>query len=373
MPRWAMTVSAVSVLLALALWAMALHKLQYSRRFVTTFLLVLGFSEPFVSMATKARYEYFSFLLMSLAIYLAVCGVEFAGLLLAFLAVETQPAAVAAPIVLIVLLSLLRKWRTRQILQAAVAALAAFGLYTLLHPAAIAQIIHGGHATGPPPAGANMHRGGFALAYFADRRRHLPELLLFALGLAACWRKRNQFQIKWPLWTSVALLCLSVALIHGNVAYMVFLYPFLVLATLKAFEKRTAMFVAAGMVFYCAAQYAYLIRMNHGEGWRTSDLHAMSQAIDLAKADIHKADPHIYGDYTVWFAHPRYFEAAGFLTQADAAKADIYLCFDRPLMPPGWVSPDTPTCADLKSQTPLIDFSSLMVRNHLLHVMTHPN
>jgi hypothetical protein len=52
-------------MLSLFFWSVQLKRLGYSSRFIFTFVVLAGLSEPFVSTAEKLRYEYLSLLLIS--------------------------------------------------------------------------------------------------------------------------------------------------------------------------------------------------------------------------------------------------------------------------------------------------------------------
>jgi hypothetical protein len=329
-------------------------------------------------MAEKARYEYFSFFLMSLALWLAVEEMDFISLLVAFLAVETQPAALAIPIAVIVLMAL-KGGLTRERIWKIAGAIAITGsLYFALHPGVFLQVMHPVSAIRALTGSAkdpDQSVGGFFTAYFVTRRRHLPELVIFLAALVVCWRQRDHFDSCYPLWSAAALIVFSILLGRGNVAYIVFLYPFLVLAVLQAFyrEGRTLTLVAITFL-YTMPQYAYLYWINRNEGWRSSDLHEVEIAIHGAENTLHKTDANttVYGDYTLWFAHPQRFYAADGNTVTEMGNADVYLCFDQPLMKPGYVAPGGFNCADLKSRVSMVELSSLMLRNHLLHIYIRP-
>jgi hypothetical protein len=127
-------------------------------------------------------------------------------------------------------------------------------------------------------------------------------------------------------------MLLAFAMSHGNPAYMIFLYPFLIVASLSAIQiERNWRFVVAAVLFYFLTPYAVLAYLNRGKGYSTTDIHQVSDTIQQIARDrgVEAAKLRVYGDYSLWFAHPGNYRAASFSTADKIQDADLYLCFDR--------------------------------------------
>ena len=142
-PRAASFVSIAFTVASLGLWWAALRKWGFSRNLVAGFVLLLGISEPVVSMAEKFRYEFFSFFLLSLALWLGANRHHFLALLVAFLSVETQPIAILIPVIIFSLLISRVTNRRRLVWQACAAAILALAVYLALHPHGISTMAAG--------------------------------------------------------------------------------------------------------------------------------------------------------------------------------------------------------------------------------------
>ena len=151
---------------------------------------------------------------------------------------------------------------------------------------------------------------------------------------------------------------------------MIFLYPFLVVMALSAFqmERRWGLILVIVLVYFLS-QYAVLAYINRGEGYRTADILKVSDAIQSI-ADEQKIDDakmQIYGDYGLWFAHPHNYMAASCQTLNSIHDADLYLCFNHPAsiveLQPRYMF----LCPDILRQVALRPVRSMDVRGNTLY------
>jgi hypothetical protein len=356
-------------LAALWLWWSSLQRLGYRESWITGFILLLGVTEPMVSMMEKARYEFWVFFLFSLALWLVFRGHELAAAFVAVPAVEAEPAGVI--VVALVFLALMMRSgnRRRTVFCCCFAVAVGAALYLVLHPGAVHEITHAPHAH------IQYVPGGTMYAYFIERRRRLPELAMFVVGAWLCWQQRKT--ITTPADRIAQQLALAagglfIVLPHPNVSYVVFAIPFFLWAALAAYDRaRRLQWVPAIVFVGLLAQYAYLYKVNRNEGFRTEDFAKVRQDISDAAAALKISDSqlHVCGDYSLWFAHPQNYSTC--LSEApDAAlwKANLFLCFDGPLQENGLSSADWLDCSRLRSVLPLRELSSVWVRGHLAHI-----
>jgi hypothetical protein len=342
------------------LWS-ALRTYGYSERWVAAYIVVLGTTEPVVSMMEKARYEYFTFLLLCLAVWLAAQGFEFGAALLSFASLETEPAAILIPLAILPLLAARTPSRKQLALKTTLAAAAAFAVYLRLHPGAIQAMLTA------PPLNQRFPPGGVFRSYFVDRRRHLLDAAFLLGGLLLAWKRRRT--LRQPATLLVALLSFAVlVLLHPNPAYMVLAMPFLLWPSMEGYVSAPSLrFIPVAFVLCSLASYAYLFRINRHEGFGPSEFRAIRAQITEQAAQRH-LDPnsmHIAGDYSLWFAHPQDFRALG--GRASLLGADLYFCFDRPLQP-GGLSALSMFCPEAQQLQPMKQVSTLTVRGHLLRV-----
>ena len=313
---------------ALGLWCFQLKKLGYSDRFITLFLLVTGLSEPFLSSANRFRYESVSFLLLSAGLLLVSYRFLFWGMLVGALALEVQPIAFAGLIPLVVMSCLTRKMAWTDWLRLLGGGIAAAILYVFLHanlfvePEALLRLVHGG--------GGEV--GGFIAAYFKDRPRHIVELAVVLLATVVYWRQRAFISFHYAAISATLIVLFSFVMTHANSAYMIFLYPFLVMFMLIAFEQeRRWRYVFPVIMIYFVSQYAVLAYVQRGKGYSTSDINAVTEGLHIAAKELRIADDdlRVYGDYGLWYAHPRRYRAASETTLGELRQSDLYLCFSQ--------------------------------------------
>jgi hypothetical protein len=351
-------------LVALWLWWSFLLVLGYRERWIAAFILFLGVTEPVVAMVEKGRYEFLAFLLLALALWLGVKGLEFAAALVAMLAVESEPAAVLVPLVVVLLLVIRSKDWKRLILKLGVAALIALAVYMKLHPGAIQLMAHTHYDQQHSAFGGTMR------SYFFKRKRHLLELAMLLLGVFFYLQRRPGIH-PMPLWCAAITAAMLILLPHGNVAYELFAMPFLLWVALEGYDGAPRWRWVPALAFLLTlAQYGYLYHANRHEGFRAQDFAGVRERISASEIELGVPDSqtNICGDYSLWFAHPQDYHVCSTSRMDAMEAANLYLCFDAPLETGGLSAP-TPTCSELEAVIPLREMSSLKVRGHLLHVL----
>jgi hypothetical protein len=213
--------------------------------------------------------------------------------------------------------------------------------------------------------------GGIFRAYFVSRLRHLPELLAFAAAGWIYWRRRHSFQSHYLGISAAALTVMAVLVPHGNVAYFIFVCPFLLGMALIAFQaERRAVWIVIVTLAYAAPQYVWLAYTNRGMGYRRQDIRQASQAIDGAARAMGVADGdlRIYGDYGLWFAHPHFYRAASDRTLAEIHDANLYVCYERPVQYGEMAATNTLSCPDIRQHVSLKLISTTMIRGNTLYL-----
>jgi hypothetical protein len=372
--QWPMAVIASSfVMLSLTMWWMQLRRLGHSESFLLTFVIIVGLSEPFLSTANKFRYEYFSFALLSFGLLLAAYRKPLVGILVAALAVEVQPAALIGVIPVIVLSCHINRLTIGLFIRIASGLSIAGILYLCLHK----SVLYHGYPLQHSSFPNSFWKGGFFASYFFDRRRHLTELLVFLIAGIFYWRRRNNINSHYLGISAIVMSIFSLFIPHGNASYMIFLYPFLVAMALSVvrLERRVATVIVALACAYVLPQYAALAYMNRSQGYRSQDVRQVTNMIkDAARQlDIKDDDLRIYGDYGLWFAHPRFYRAAAQTTISNVKDADLYLCFDHPV----WGNPVIPEamfyCPDIRRLVSLQLVSTAMIRGNMLYIYAKKN
>jgi hypothetical protein len=363
--------SSALVTLGLGFWMLQLRRLGFSVRFLSCFLVTVGLSEPVIAVANKFRYEFLSFALLSLGLLLVAYSRPALGVFVAALAIEVQPFGLAGLIPVLVLASSecaangKSAWRLPA--RFAVALALAAAVYLALHPHIVTILRN----TLVPGASGERFDGGLFRAYFLNRPRHLPEALCFAVAGIVYWRRRRGIRSHYLAFSALALTLFSVAMPHGNPAYMIFLYPFLVGMTLIAFDAdRRPWLLAACGVLFAVGQQLVLFHLTRNEGFRAEDIATVSNAIASSERQLAIPDDslRIYGDYRLWYAHPHFYRSSAQSTAALAADADLYLCFDHAPQPEVLAPVAIFYCPTLNNLLPLRLLESLPVRNDRLYV-----
>jgi hypothetical protein len=371
--QWPMAVLASSfVVLSLALWWLQLRHLGHNAAFLSTFLIVAGLSEPFLSTANKFRYEYFSFALLSFGLLMAAYQKPLLGILVAGLAVEVQPAALVGVIPVIVLSCCTDGLSLSLFLRLALGLLLAGGVYFCLHP----QVLHLATSLHHSELAPHFWSGGFFVSYFLSRRRHISELIVFVIAGIFYWRKRNNMDSHYLGISAIAMSIFSLVMPHGNPSYMIFLYPPLIAAALNAIDVQRRMTVIIVLVCaYVLPQYAVLAYMNRNQGYRPQDIRQVADLIQGAASQlsIKNEDIKIYGDYGLWFAHPHFYRAASQFTISNVRDADIYLCYDRPIPGVPVIPESMFHCPDIGRLVSLRLISTATVRGNRLYLYGKQN
>ena len=344
------------------LWAFLLCA-GYNERWVAGFILLLGVTEPVVSMMEKARYEFFAFFLLSLAMWLGIQGFEMAGVFIAFIAVETEPAAIMVPLVVVLLLASKAKDRKRFALEVGIIAVVALACYIQLHPGAIREMV------AAPRLTHEFYLGGTLSAYFIERRRHLGELLVILIAACIYWQHRQQIFNRTPVWLAM-FTCLVLFVLHPTVAYVVLAMPFLLWPSLEAYDRAKLLrWIPAALFLYLIAGYAYLYQTNMHEGFDTGDFSLVRAHIESSAQQLHisSGQLRVVGDYSLWFAHPQHYRAIA--STESLQNADIYLCFDGPLERSGLSALTSMWCPQLRKLVQVHELSAFPVKGHLLHVL----
>jgi hypothetical protein len=361
--------SATAVAASLLLWSLQLKRLGYSRGFVLAFVTVAGLSEPFISTAEKFRYEYLSLLLISAGLLLLAYGRIGFGFFVTALAFEIEPMAVLGLIPAAVLAYSVCADRRRVTQRMIAAVTAATAICLCLHP----DVTHLGTLLRHAQSGQTQVRGGFFRAYFVQRYRHLPELAFFAVAGSIYWRRRHRIHLHYLGISAAVFTACSLIVPHGNSTYMVFLYPFLVGMALVAIRADRHPFWVAGLaVAYLLPQYTWLACTHRGFGYRAADIQQVSDAIDGASREI-GLDPNqakIYGEYSLWFAHPHFYRAASPGTLDYAGDADLFVCYEHPLPAKSMAANHMLYCPDLRRHFSLSLISTTLVRGNMLYLYT---
>jgi hypothetical protein len=360
--------SAFFVLLSFVFWNFFLKNLGWSRVQRALYILSLGLLEPFVSMACKSRYDFFSFFVLSITLWLASRRLNYLAIAISFLAVETQPIGIVVPFAILLFLLFREKARVRLVLFFVLASVIGAGIHIWIHPLAIATMTH-----------ADWHNRtndpitfGFLNSYFLDRKRHLPELIVLLFAAVMYWRRRSTVQNHFAVAISLVVYIVS-CILRANVAYMVFFYPFLLLAAWPLLKTTKSMLLVTGLTaLYLLPQYGVLLYINRHEGYDRQDIASVSRAISSARTSMHVSDDQVqvYGEYSLWYAHPRNYVSNGPWTHDSVLKADVLLCYDSPIEGYGLIEPLHLYCPDIWKMGTFQQVEQLSVRGHLLHVLT---
>lgn len=367
-PGWIVVVSGIFGIASLMLWWSFLRRLGYRENWIIAFILMLGGMEPLVSMVEKARYEFFTFFLLSLALWLGVQGMELAAVLVAMLATETHPVGIMVTILVVLFLALRTNDRRMLALKVAVSACVASVFYLCLHPYAIHEMSQGGHPF------STYVPGGVLYAYFIERRRHLPDLVFFLWGVWLYWSQRARIKDGTGKWLALTVGLLLFVQPHMNAAYVLYAIPFFLWVALEGYDLSQKWRWIPVLVFIgILSQYAYLYKINRQEGFRPQEFAAVRQRITESELALGVPDSQlqICGDYSLWFAHPQNYSTCQIRWQKERLyTSNLFLCFDGPLQPNGLSAPNWLSCSKINSVVPLREISTMNLRGHLLHIET---
>jgi hypothetical protein len=365
--RPAAVLASTLIVLALGMWWLQLRKIGYSERFTFLFVLALGLSEPVLAAANRFRYEEISFFMISLGLLLVTYDLPFCGVVVGALALEVQPAAIAGVIPIAYLAWRMRSSRGVILLKFIAGLLVAACAYLLLHPNVLTSKKYFDQVRGND----TTFLGGYFSAYFLHRVRHLPELALFAVAAIFYWSRRRSITDHYLAVSAGVILMLAIFMPHGNAAYMIFLYPFLVgmtLVGLQAERMQGLSFALIALLFL--PQYVVTTFLNWGYGYRPSDIAGVSAAISESAREIGQDEKNmaIYGDYSLWFAHPDRYRAAAVNTIPEIQNADLYLCYENAVEPAYFIARETLHCSDIRRYVPLRLVRTIPVRGKMLSI-----
>jgi hypothetical protein len=346
---WSLThailISIFFTLLSLVLFAQTCRRLGFSANFTLCYVALLGFSEPFVAVSQRARYEFLTVFLMAVALWLAARQRPALAVFVAALATEIEPVGVVVVLATVTFLlsSEVREKAlssSRFIFSVVAGTAAALAVYFLLHPD-IVSVLRSADWIAFKKQPASLP-GGFVAAYYFVYRRHLPELaVVLVAGVMSLMPGKRHLLGKWPA------LCVGVVGVAGsllrwpNSEYFCLIAPFLCLFVLQVFYvERYRNVILAVIVLFTVPQYAWRYRIwsSRHAALSQHDQREVGAAIDRAAALVGTPSEglHIVGNYTVWFAHPRQFVNLNRLivTPTMLRDADLILCFDQPVNPP---------------------------------------
>ena len=198
--------SSIAIVSALGLWAWSLRRMGYSPRLILTSLIIAGCAEPYVSAANRFRFEPLSFLLTSAGLLLSTFDLMFLGILVAAIAVETQPSALLGLVPVLIFNLSRHGLSAKLILRASVALALAAAFALLLHPQLWPLLRHGQSPTSSAPLHALVADHSGFIAYFL-MPRHLPETLFLAVTpwVFLLRGKRLPKKTAWIAWSALAL------------------------------------------------------------------------------------------------------------------------------------------------------------------------
>jgi hypothetical protein len=377
---WSLThailISIFFTLCSLVLFAQTCRQLGFSANFTLCYVALLGFSEPFVAVSQRARYEFLIVFMMAVALWLAARQRPALAVFAAALATEIEPVGVVVVLATVTFLfsseirdKTLRP--SRLILSMLAGMAAAVVVYCLLHPDIVSVLRSADWVTfkkRPAP-----WPGGFVAAYYFAYRRHLPELAVVLIaGVMSLRPGKRHLLAKWPA------LCVGVIAVAGSVLrwpnpeYFCLIAPFLCLFVLQVFYvDRYRNIILAAIVLATVPQYAWRYRTWSSRHAAVSqhEQEEVSAAIDRAAVAVGKPSEQVrvLGNYTLWFAHPHRFVNLNRLivTKAVLRDTDLIVCFDRPVNPP---STQDISCPEL-GRAEFEDAGALGVRNGWVRVL----
>jgi hypothetical protein len=354
--RPAQILSSLLIVASLCCLAGALRRMRYSPALILCFVTMAGISEPLLSAAERFRYEPVSFLMASCGVLLATFGSTFWAVFIAAMAVEVQPIAVLG-VLPVVTLCLLSKMELRSMLKVMLAGALAACLHLLmhpefLHPSALVQRLGGASSFGYPGQ----------LRYFLEGRHQIESVLPLAAAVLVVvrWRTLRQHHL-WAVLCCVLTCVAGMMFRHPNPAYMIFLYPWLILLVLAALPTPRS-WVVATIVFglYFLPEYGYAAWQNRGQGYSHADILRVRTALAAAsqRHGLNPAALNIVGDYGLWYVHPHNYHANGWGSWGDFPGADAVLCY--PAIMPGLSRPTMMYCGDLVRAMPDLRLDSTL-------------
>jgi hypothetical protein len=370
-------ISVVFVFAALWLLIRACERFGYSSHFTACYVLLVGLTEPFVFASQKTRYEFLPLFLLALALWLVSRQSVLPAMFVGALAAEVEPTGVVVGCAIFVVIVVQNRKRGlplgKTLLRVAIGAVAALAIYLLLHSDIVATL----HAANWKAASAGRFPGGFVTLYYLKYKRHLPELLVLLVAVAASFaRARRGLFVDWPFLCVVTVAVISALLGWGNVPYFCFISPFVCLFLLQVFfSEKNWKWVAAAALLYTLPAYAYRFYywdVRH-PGFTESDERELAAAIVRAAALSGKtsAQASVVGSFEAWYAHPDHFANLDKRTATDSllGSADVIVCPEKaldPVLAPKDV--DEVTCSTVR-RIPSRVVEALNVRGHEMEIV----
>lgn len=288
-------VSKVFVVTAAVLWYFIVRRLGYRKAAAGIFAGTMLLLEAYFGIANKIRPEPLGLMLCSAALLLFMNRrYLLSGLLLA-VAVENHPFAFTGGFwILAYLVVLLPEMRSRPgfYLLGALRFLGGltlgFGYWLALHPSSMGEL-----------SGLSRWSVGnvFSAYYFTHRYawRHWPEALAALAALAVFAVRKTHRSHPFVLPFLIAVVTASLVMPRGNIHYIVYLYPAVILLILTVAEdlRITPLAVFALLIFQLP-QYAWLF-------WMQKDYSHREHLARLQEA-VPPNDEPIYGHPNAWFA-----------------------------------------------------------------------
>jgi hypothetical protein len=377
---WSLThailISIFFTLFSLVLFAQTCRRLGFSANFTLCYIALLGFSEPFVAVSQRARYEFLMVFLMAVALWLAARQRPALAVFAAALAMEIEPVGVVVVLATVTFLFSAevrdKTLRPSRLIFSALAGMAVtLAVYFLLHPDLVSVLrsadwIAFKKRPAPWP-------GGFVAAYYFAYQRHLPELaVVLVAGVTPLMPGKRHLLREWPA------LCVGVVGVAGSVLrwpnpeYFCLIAPFLCLFVLQIFyAERYRNVILAVIVLATVPEYAWRYRIWSSQHAAVSqhDQREVGAAIDRAAVVVGKPSEQVrvLGNYTLWFAHPHPFVNLNRLivTPTMLRDADLIVCFDRPVNPP---STQDISCPEL-ARAEFEEVEALRVHNDWVRVL----
>jgi hypothetical protein len=340
----------------LVLLGLFLYRIGIGKRIILCYLVAFAALEPFFGMASQAKYECFTFLLLFGSLLLVLHKRYFLAGLVAAMAVEIQPMGIVAPVMAAICLAVTQGSILQERVWAWAALLAGGALvipvYFLLHP----DIFTAFTPVDNLEATWLLHPG-FLYAYFWETqyKRHLPELAVFLCALFLIRRRGNDqrdddlMRERFAFSCVIAATAASFLLKWPNYHYTVFWYwAALLLVFQVAGTYARASWVCLIAVLYMMPQYGFVFAKNRDGGFSTAEFGAVRTAIAQV-AGTAEAVP-VFGDYTLWFAMPEKFTVANHQNIGLAGQAAVVACFDKLLVN----DPQMLTCDEIQSAIDLV-------------------
>lgn len=310
-------ISKFFVLASAACWFFIVQKLGYQRKTAWVFVGIMLLLEAYFGISNKIRQEPLALFLCSLAFLLFIKERYFFSGLVLGIAVETHPFAFIggfwALAYVTVLLPKFKANPKRYVLGAL------FYLSGLAIGFAYWLALHLPYAEGLGSITNALYSNVFAAYFFTHRYswRHWPELFMIVVALILFIVRRKYLSHPFVLPFIVSVVLASFLVTRGNLHYIVYIYPSVILLILTVAEDfKIVPFLILSLLLFQLPQYAWLF-------WSQKD-YDHSEYISRIRAVVAEAEGDdeelIYGNPNAWFAfQERDFRAYGAFGRAGIA------------------------------------------------------